>query len=114
MDGGSGGMLVRSIDLEDADRSYFLKRAEAELEQAQTSSDPQAVRCHYELAGLYLDLVYNEEALSGWKLSRSSETAPSEDAAGKAHPGAILLDFAQILRRPLPVSLQLLPITRRP
>lgn len=40
------------------ERSYFLERAEAELEQAQSATHPSAVRAHYYLANLYLDRVY--------------------------------------------------------
>jgi len=49
------------------EREYLLARAEAELELAQRSEDEDAVRSHYELAGLYLDLVYNDEAFAQWK-----------------------------------------------
>jgi hypothetical protein len=40
------------------DRSYFLQRAEDELERAQSSSDPSVVRAHYTMAERYLDRVY--------------------------------------------------------
>jgi hypothetical protein len=40
---------------------YLLARAEAELELAQRSSHPGAVRAHYLLAGYYLDRVYRPE-----------------------------------------------------
>ncbi|MEO7177694.1 MAG: hypothetical protein ABIW83_02510 [Allosphingosinicella sp.] len=43
--------------MDEEDRLYFLKRAEAELELAQKAVNPAAVRAHYELAGLYLDLA---------------------------------------------------------
>ena len=48
--------------MSDEDRSYYETRAEAELEQAQQSSHPAAVKAHYLLAGLYLDLVHRELA----------------------------------------------------
>ena len=77
---------------EQADRAYFLHRAEAELELAQKSRDEDAVRSHYQLAGLYLDLVYNDDAFGAWqeqheetltahapeKGRRASETARAE------------------------------------
>lgn len=40
------------------DKSYYLERAETQLELAQSSTHPDAVRAHYTLAGLYLDRVY--------------------------------------------------------
>lgn len=43
------------------DRSYYLSRAEAELESAQRSEHPEVVKAHYLLAGIYLDLVYGEQ-----------------------------------------------------
>jgi hypothetical protein len=42
------------------DRHYYEGRAEEELEQAQQSSNPKAVRAHYQLAGLYLDKVFGQ------------------------------------------------------
>lgn len=42
------------------DRSYFERRAEAEIALAQRAEHPQAVRSHYLLAGYYLDLVHSE------------------------------------------------------
>jgi hypothetical protein len=47
-------MLRRQADLE-----YFQHRAEQEIALAQVSAHPQAVRAHYLLAGLYLDLVHS-------------------------------------------------------
>jgi hypothetical protein len=40
------------------DQDYYLARAEQELELAQQSDHPEAVRVHYVLAGYYLDRVY--------------------------------------------------------
>ncbi len=40
------------------ERTYYEKRAEAELELAQRAKHPEAVKAHYELAGFYLDRVY--------------------------------------------------------
>ena len=41
--------------------SYFLQRAEDELELARKSEHPEVVRAHYLLAGLYLDRVYGPD-----------------------------------------------------
>lgn len=52
-----------------ADRSYYLRRAEAEIDLAQQASNDDAGRIHYQLAAAYLDLVYGDgtarEALEG-------------------------------------------------
>ena len=40
------------------DRSYYIRRAEAELALAQSAAHPAAMRAHYHLAGYYLDKVY--------------------------------------------------------
>ncbi len=42
------------------DTEYFYRRAEAELEMAQKTEVPQAVKAHYTLASAYLDRVYGE------------------------------------------------------
>lgn len=44
------------------DKTYFLERAEAQLELAQQSGHPNAVAAHYHLAELYLDRVYGDAA----------------------------------------------------
>ena len=44
------------------DKKYILERAEAELELAQRSVDPDAAETHYRLAELYLDSVYGNAA----------------------------------------------------
>ncbi|MET0377241.1 MAG: hypothetical protein ABW128_23655 [Rhizorhabdus sp.] len=41
------------------DRSYYIRRAEAELALAQSAAHPAAMRAHYHLAGYYLDKVYS-------------------------------------------------------
>ena len=41
------------------DLQYFNERAEQEIRQAQTAVHPAAVKAHYLLGGLYLDLVYS-------------------------------------------------------
>lgn len=40
------------------DRSYYIRRAEAELALARSAAHPAAMRAHYYLAGYYLDKVY--------------------------------------------------------
>ena len=42
------------------DIDYYQRRAEAEIELAQRSSDVRAVRVHYELASAYLDRIHGE------------------------------------------------------
>lgn len=42
------------------DPDYLERRAEAQLELAQSATDPRAVRAHYELANSYLDRLYGE------------------------------------------------------
>ncbi|HET9428696.1 MAG TPA: hypothetical protein VFO69_10090 [Allosphingosinicella sp.] len=44
------------------DVNYLEKRAEAELELAQRATHASAVRAHYELATIYLDRIYQDEA----------------------------------------------------
>lgn len=46
--------------MSDEERTYFLQRAEKELELAQESAHPEAVAAHYRLAELYLERVYGE------------------------------------------------------
>ena len=46
----------------DDDKDYYYRRAEYELEMAQRTEVPEAVKAHYTLAGYYLDKVYNDEA----------------------------------------------------
>jgi hypothetical protein len=49
------------------DLAYFERRAEQELDLAQRSLHPEAVKRHYLLAGLYLDRIY-------YKPTNDSET----------------------------------------
>jgi hypothetical protein len=49
-------------DHQSYEQDYFEKRAEAELELAQAATHVGAVKAHYELAGLYLDIVHGAEA----------------------------------------------------
>jgi hypothetical protein len=52
---------------EKSDKSYFVRRAEQELDRAQSSDHPGVVRSHYHMAALYLDLAYNDEAFQSWR-----------------------------------------------
>ena len=51
------------------DKEYYYRRAESELEMAQRTEIPEAVKAHYTLAGYYLDKVYNDEAAAAHILS---------------------------------------------
>ena len=59
------------------DLDYFQKRAEAELELAQSAEHAEAVRAHYTMAGYYLDLVHNGEALAERADAHSGGERPS-------------------------------------
>ena len=39
------------------DFTYYRRRAEVELEQAQRAEDPAVVKAHYDMASAYLDRV---------------------------------------------------------
>jgi hypothetical protein len=43
--------------------AYLESRAEQEIEAARQSTDPRVVRAHYLLAGYYLDLIHNPDAM---------------------------------------------------
>ncbi|KQM95663.1 hypothetical protein ASE73_00745 [Sphingomonas sp. Leaf24] len=43
--------------------SYFVRRAEQQLELAQQADHEQVVHAHYELANLYLDKAYADAAV---------------------------------------------------
>lgn len=45
--------------------SYFMRRAEQQLELAQRAEHEQVVHAHYELANLYLDIAYADAAPPG-------------------------------------------------
>jgi hypothetical protein len=47
----------------DEDKSYYQKRAEAEIELARNARDERVMRSHYLLAGYYLDLVHHERLI---------------------------------------------------
>jgi len=47
------------------DIDYYQRRAEAEIELAQRSSDARAVRIHYELASAYLDRIHGATPQAG-------------------------------------------------
>ena len=59
------------------DRDYFYRRAEIELEMAQRTEIPAAVKAHYMLAGYYLDKVYSDAAPAA---NDAGETAPGQAA----------------------------------
>lgn len=39
------------------DLAYFRRRAQVEIEQAQSASSPKAVAAHHEMANMYLERV---------------------------------------------------------
>jgi hypothetical protein len=45
----------------DSDRDYYQARAAAELELASRSENPAVVKCHYLLAGHYLDRIHGKD-----------------------------------------------------
>lgn len=45
----------------DDERGYFERRAEKELLMAAATNDPNACASHYQLANLYLGLVYSDD-----------------------------------------------------
>lgn len=63
------------------DKEYYYRRAESELEMAQRTEVPEAVKAHYTLAGYYLDKVYNDDA---------TVTRPTHDAIGRSTPPSSL------------------------
>lgn len=65
----------------DDDKEYYYRRAESELEMAQRTENPEAVKAHYTLAGYYLDKVYNDDA---------AIVASGEAAINTTLPGASL------------------------
>ncbi|HJQ16913.1 MAG TPA: hypothetical protein VJ859_07920 [Allosphingosinicella sp.] len=44
------------------EKAYFHRRAEEEIAHAQASTDERLVSFHYQLADLYLDLVFGDDA----------------------------------------------------
>ncbi len=66
----------------DDDKEYYYRRAESELEMAQRTENPEAVKAHYTLAGYYLDKVYNDDA--------AAIVASGEAAINTTPPGASL------------------------
>lgn len=61
------------------DSDYLELRAEAELELAQSATDPRAVQAHYELATAYLDRIYGEE-------ETQAGDAPADQTRGNPAP----------------------------
>lgn len=47
--------------MSEGDRAYYHRRAEEELEHAQSATDALLVNYHYRLAGFYLDLIFSDE-----------------------------------------------------
>jgi hypothetical protein len=66
--------MTEPEDKMDPEQEYFEKRAEAELELAQSATHPGVVKAHYQLAGLYLDIVHGEAE------------DPGREDAGKEQP----------------------------
>ncbi len=62
----------------DQDRSYYLRRAEAELALAACAAHPAAMRAHYHLAGFYLDKAHGVRRSA--PLETSSSDRPVEAA----------------------------------
>jgi hypothetical protein len=50
--------------MSDEERSYYERRAEAEIQMAQEARHQAVVRAHYELAAAYLDRIHGEEPRS--------------------------------------------------
>ena len=50
---------VKNVHVRD-DRTYFLKRAEAQMALARRAVCENAARAHYHLAGFYWDRAYNQ------------------------------------------------------
>lgn len=48
--------------MSEGDRAYYHRRAEEELEHAQSATDEVLVSFHYRLAGFYLDLAFNGQS----------------------------------------------------
>jgi len=67
---------VSSVD----DKEYYYQRAESELEMAQRTEIPEAVKAHYTLAGYYLDKVYNDDIDGTSPASDGRPDAPSSMA----------------------------------
>lgn len=70
----ASGDGVNSVD----DKEYYYQRAETELEMAQRTEVPEAVKAHYTLAGYYLDKVYNDAEVD---LSASATAAGQTGAS---------------------------------
>lgn len=61
------------------DKEYFYKRAENELEMAQRTESPAALKAHYTLAGYYLDKVYSDDVA----LADNDDGQPAADDAAE-------------------------------
>ena len=73
------------MDREDPD--YYERRAEAELELAQSSLIPSAVKAHYDLANFYLEK--RDAAVA------ECAALPAHDESAKAQPIRHLADILQ-------------------
>lgn len=76
---------------EQADREYFRRRAEQELDNAQRCDHPEVVRLHYQLANLYLELIYNGQAYETWLKRSDMEWA----ALGQPAAGPVMNDIRE-------------------
>ncbi|WP_085809067.1 hypothetical protein [Sphingomonas sp. TZW2008] len=59
------------------DKDYFYRRAELELEMAQRTEHPEAVKAHYTIASYYLDKVYNDTDEAAADPAASDEPTPA-------------------------------------
>lgn len=59
------------------DKDYFYRRAELELEMAQRTEHPEAVKAHYTIASYYLDKVYNDVDEAAVDSAASDEPTPA-------------------------------------
>ncbi|MDB5668870.1 MAG: hypothetical protein JWL74_1820 [Alphaproteobacteria bacterium] len=76
------------------DRSYFLNRAEMQVELARKAVHEKAAQAHYELAGYYWDRAFNPQMarpqrVSTWaRLLDRLERGPETNLASS--PGSVL------------------------
>nr|WP_249403603.1 hypothetical protein [Sphingomonas sp. CFBP 13720] len=63
------------------EQSYFVRRAEQQLELAQQADHEQVVHAHYELANLYLDKAYAD----GEQPDETPDDAGEQAAPGYGH-----------------------------
>jgi hypothetical protein len=58
------------------DRTYFMKRAEAQVEFARAAACENAARAHFHLAGLYWDRAYNPAMQPAARPTSTSISSP--------------------------------------